>query len=43
MPTLKGDYSEIKNNLKKNGMVTAISNGIQPPGSIIGFIKGLFD
>ncbi len=38
IPPLKGDYSEIK-----NGMVTAISNGIQPPGSIIGFIKGLFD
>lgn len=43
LPPLKGDYAEIKNNLKKNGMVTAISNGIQPPGSIIGFIKGLFD
>lgn len=43
LPALKGNYSEIKNNLKKNGMVAAISNGIQPPGSITGFIKGLLD
>lgn len=43
LPALKGSYTEIKNNLRKNGMVAAISNGIQPPGSIIGFIKGLLD